>query len=157
MSKSNDLPSFPPKPIKNVDSCELNEVDSEVKAALNESFLEKLDESTKFSYAGECAETLYILYGLKNKYVFADYCTNHKYQIMFLRRMSPTSGSFADGTGTTTIISPVVLYMNWKQAWVLARSSNIRVRALGVWFRLEGFILLTQVTLFTCLHGITCA
>ena len=75
MSKSNGLPSFPSKSTEQDDSSssqsatgsDWEQDDQGIKVALNVSFLESLDDSTKFSYAGVCAETLHILYGLKNK------------------------------------------------------------------------------------------
>ena len=75
MSETEDLPSFP-SAIEQANNSltEKNDWDEheddkgELKAALNVSFLESLEDSTKFSYAGVCAETLYLLYGVKEKY-----------------------------------------------------------------------------------------
>ena len=76
MSKRNDLPSFP----ANLDDIKGNsnddedndwnqEDDNELKVALNGSFLESLDDLTKFSYAGVCAATLHLLYDSDNRWV----------------------------------------------------------------------------------------
>ena len=68
-----DLPSFPSKAqtgSENDSVIERNdweEDEEDLNAAFNVSFLESLDDSTKFSYAGVCAETLFLLYGLKEK------------------------------------------------------------------------------------------
>ena len=75
MSKTTEsLLSFPSnstttnqREITAVDQNDWDEDESEIKAALNNSFLESLDDSTKFSYAGVCAEALYLLYGVKQK------------------------------------------------------------------------------------------
>ena len=66
MSKNNELPSFPSIRVKDkTDTSSVNDWEQEgdgINSALNVSFLESLEEVTKFSYAGLCAGILQQLY-----------------------------------------------------------------------------------------------
>lgn len=73
MSKKNELPSFPS--MASGDSSKVAEVNEweqenhDINVALNVSFLESLEEATKFSYVGLCADLLQQLYS-SDRYCF---------------------------------------------------------------------------------------
>ena len=69
MRKYSDLPSFPASPDDFKCNSHDQEDDNELKAAKNSSFLESLDDSTKFDYALVCAATLHHLYDSDNRWL----------------------------------------------------------------------------------------